>query len=205
MQQRAHSVKGGNSVAFHKQECQIHTLCRSGSLRVWKEGKKSLSGVGCGFLGEVGTAWNGALIFAGRHTLSVAGADETGMRLPAIKAHGRTLRKGLSRGSDVYIHQHTTSERKLEHSRWLWVTSKERSLQEPCEHPVQQVCLWDTSFPDWNVLVAHMLVPSLQIFWAWEATILVSDSCSQLLAVITRWFHSLSCRKQPYFQIPWEG
>lgn len=139
------------------------------------------------------------------HTLGGRGGWDIGMRLPAIKAHKRTLRKGLSRGSDVYIHQHTTSERKLKRSRWLWVTSKERSLQEPYEHPVQQVCLWDTSFPDWNVLVAHMLVPSLQIFWAWEATILVSDSCSQLLAVITRWFHSLSCRKQSYFQIPWEG
>lgn len=63
-------------MAFHKQECQIHTV------RVWKpegveRGKKSLSGVGCSFLGEVGTAWNGALIFAGRHTLLVAGEDGT--------------------------------------------------------------------------------------------------------------------------------
>lgn len=67
------SVKGGNSVAFHKQECQIHTLCRYGSLRVCEEGKKSLSGVGCGFLGEVNAAWNMALILAGRRTLLVAG------------------------------------------------------------------------------------------------------------------------------------
>lgn len=64
-------------MAFHKQECQILTLCRYGSLRVWKEEKKNLSGVGCGFLGEASTARNVALIFAGRHTRLVAGADET--------------------------------------------------------------------------------------------------------------------------------
>lgn len=70
MQQGDHSVKGGNSVAFHKQECPTHTPCRYGSLRVCEEGKKGLSGVGCGFLGEVNAAWNMALIFAGRHTHS---------------------------------------------------------------------------------------------------------------------------------------
>lgn len=111
MQQHDHSVKGGNTVAFHKQECQIHTLCRYGSLRVWKEEKKKPIRGGLRF-----PWWSDHCLECGphlcrqTHTLGGRGWWDIRMRIPAIKAHERTLRKGLSRGSDVYIHQHTTSE-----------------------------------------------------------------------------------------------
>lgn len=95
MQQGDHGIKGENSVAFQKQECQIHTLCRYRSLRVYKEEEgKSLSRDGWQL-----PWWSqhcpetGPYLYGLRQILWVP-LRSWGMRMliPANKVHKRILR-----------------------------------------------------------------------------------------------------------------
>lgn len=101
------STKGRNSVASHKQDCQIHTV------QVWKpEGgwrgrgkKKAYPGIDCSFHGEGNTAWKRPRLCRQTHTQCLG---------PMRRRHAGSCDQSIwGHRLDVDICQYTTSESRL--------------------------------------------------------------------------------------------